>query len=57
MHILLITVYTIMPLYFWVIWNRCLSLRFSAEKATYQNWETDSINNFSFDKFTGFVEK
>lgn len=57
MHTLLIIDYTIMLLYFWVMWNRCLSLGFSAEKVTYQNWETDSMNNFNFNKFTVFVEK
>lgn len=54
---LLIIDYIIMLLYFWVIWNKCLSLKFSSEKAAYQNWETDSMNNFSFNNFTVFVEK
>lgn len=53
----LIIDYIIMLLYFWVIWNRWLSLRFSAEKAAYQNWETDSMKNFSFNSLTVFVEK
>jgi len=44
-------------LYFRVIWNRCLLLRLSAEKATYQNRETDSVNNFLFKKFTLFCRK
>lgn len=57
MCMLLIIDYIIVLLYFWVIWNRCLSLRFSAEKAAYQNWEIDSINNFSFNNLTIFAEK
>lgn len=57
MCILLIIDYIIILLYFWVIWNRCLLVRFSVEKAAYQNWETDSINNFSFNNLTIFAEK